>query len=163
MKPNQIKTLRAKKTWFLLPSFKGMMWKGIVYCRKREYIDEINKSEEIDSNFKSHEMIHVRQAQSMKNSWFRFYCNYVWNYIKNLPLIFVNRMAPYMLIPTEIEAYVNASNLKYVKENETATQWQTYAKLTLKEKRTIAKEFFKSKNGKSFPSVVKNFMKTYKK
>lgn len=159
MKPNEVKTLKAKKTWFLLPSFKGMMWKGIVYCRKQEDIDVINKSDVIDSDFKSHETIHIRQALSMKNSWFRFYMNYIWNYLKNLPLLFVNTMAPYMLIPTEIEAYVYSSDFKYAEKNEPVTQWKVYSELKLKEKRQIAKNFFKATEKKRFSTVVKEFMK----
>lgn len=156
MKPSKVKTLTAKKTWLLLPSFKGITWMGVVYCRVQKYIDEINRSNDIDSNFKSHEMIHVKQAQSMKDSWFRFYCNYVFQYIKNFPLITVDLHAPYRLIPTEIEAYLNQDNWKYAAGEEPVYQWKLYQGLTLKEKREIAIEYFKKKN-KTYTTVLHEF------
>ena len=160
MKPSEINNIRAKKTWCLLPSFDAIMWKGIAYCKKNEKMDNINKTDEIDSNLKSHELIHVRQAYSMKDSWFRFYANYVWEYIKNLPLIFTNIKAPYFMIHTEIEAYANANNWKYAAANKPLEEWKKYKKLTLSEKRTLAKEFFATKDLKKYASNVKKLIKT---
>ena len=160
MKPSEINVIRAKKTWCLLPSFAAIMWKGIAYCKRTEMMDDINKSEDIDSNLKSHELIHVRQAYSMKDSWLRFYANYVWEYIKNLPLIFTAIKAPYFMIPTEIEAYANANNWKYAAKNKPLEEWKKYQKLTLKEKRGLAKDFFATKDLKKFSSAVKKLIKS---
>ena len=157
MKPSKVDNLKAKRTWMLSSSFKGITWMGVVYCKKQEYIDQINKSDKIDSNFKSHETIHLRQAQSMKDSWFRFYMNYCWQWLKNLPLLTINSHAPYMLIPTEIEAYLNQNNWKYAEKNAPVHQWKEFQKLKLKEKREIAKKFFKSKEDKPFAVVLKEF------
>lgn len=162
MKPSKVKVVKAKKAWFLLPAFKGITWMGVVYCAAQKYIDEINKSDKIDGNFKSHETIHVRQAQAMKDSWFRFYVNYCWQYLKNLPLITINAYAPYKLIPTEIEAYYNQDNWKYAEKVEPVYQWKLYQTLTLKEKKQIAKEFFKKGNRKTFTTILHEFFESRK-
>lgn len=158
MKPSEIKTVKSKKTWLLLPSFKGITWMGIVYCREQKYINEINKTDYIDSNFKSHETIHVRQAQAMKDSWFKFYLNYCFQYIKNLPLIFINIYAPYKLIPTEIEAYLNEGNWNYAEKIEPVYQWKLFQKLSFKEKWQIAKTYYASTNRKKYWVIIKEFL-----
>ena len=158
MKPSQIKIMKAKKTRFLLPGFRGITWKGTIYCKQQSDVDEINKSDEIDSTFKSHEMIHLRQAQSMKDSWLRYYLNYVGSWIRNMPLIVISTNAPYKLIPTEIEAYLNQDDRSYAKEVKPLTQWKEFKKLTTKEKRQIAKVYYKLYNRrKSYTSVLKEF------
>ena len=162
MKPSEILTVRSKRTWLLLPSFKGITWMGVVYCRKQKYIDEINKSDNIDSSFKSHETIHVRQAQSMNDSWFRFYFNYCLQYIKNLPFIFINLYAPYKLIPTEIEAYLNQDNWKYAEKIEPVYQWKLFQKLKFKDKRQIAKAYYASGNRKKYDVILKEYIENNK-
>ena len=77
--------------------------------------------------------------------------------MKNLPLLTINSHAPYMLIPTEIEAYLNQNNWKYAEKNAPVYQWKEFQKLKLKEKREIAKKFFKSKEDKPFAVVLKEF------
>lgn len=161
MKPSEIKTIRAKKAHLLLPHFQGITWMGTLYCNRTEDIEKINKSDKIDSDFKSHETIHVRQAQSMNDSWLRFYLNYVWNYIKNLPLIFVDPYAPYRLIPTEIEAYLNQRDWEYAEKQEPVFQWKALEKLTLKQKREIAREYEKARPRRTFAYVLNEYFKEH--
>lgn len=142
MKPSKIIMPKAKKAWLLLPDFKAVTWKGVIYCRKQDNVDSINKNGAIDSSFKSHETIHVRQAQSMKDSWTRFYLNYIWNWIKNIPLITVNVHAIYKLIPTEIEAYLYQDDWTYAENPQPVTRWKEFQKLTMKDKKTIAVLFY---------------------
>ena len=145
MKPDQIKIMKAKKSNMLLPNFKAITWKGVIYCKKQSDVDEINKSDKIDSTFKSHEMIHLRQAQSMNNSWTKFYLNYITQYFKNLPLITINIHAPYKLIPTEIEAYLNQDDRQYAQDVKPLTQWNYFQKnLKLSDKKEIAKLYYKN-------------------
>ena len=144
MKPSKIKTIKAKKAWFLLTGFAALTWMGTVYCKRKEDIISLNKTTNIDSRLKSHETIHVRQAESMKDSWFFFYIRYVWEWIKNFPLIFININAPYMFMPIEMEAYLKQDNWKYATKGA-VTKWKELEKLTLKEKRNMAKEYYKSK------------------
>lgn len=145
MKPSKIKTLKAKKAWFLLSHFQAITWKGIAYCHSKTKVDDINASDKIDSQLKSHETIHIRQAESTHDSWFRFYIRYIWEQILNFPLIFINIYAPYKFTPMEIEAYLNQDNWDYCKHGATY-QWKEFEKiLTLKEKREMAKEYYGSK------------------
>ena len=154
MKPSDINIPKAKKTWLLLPNFKAITWMGTIYCKRKNDVDAINMTDDIDSSFKSHETIHIRQAYAMKDSWFRFYVNYIFNWIKNLPLIFVNLYAPYKLIPTEIEAYLHEDSWNYARKNEPVYDWKKFQKLTLKEKKEIAKLYYKTYNGKKGFSTV---------
>lgn len=144
MKPSKIKSVSAKKAWFLLPNYKAFTWKGVVYCKKKNDVISINLSDEIDSQLKSHETIHVRQAESTKDSWFKFYARYVWDWIRNLPLVFVNVNAPYKFTPMELEAYLNQDNW-YYSTHGAVSQWKEFEKLSLKEKKELAKEYYNSK------------------
>ena len=78
MKPSKIQILKAKKALFLLPRFRALTWKGIVYCKEKSDIQLINFEDKISSNFESHEMTHVKQAESTHDSWFCFYVLYLW-------------------------------------------------------------------------------------
>lgn len=141
MKPSKFSTVIGKKALFLLPKFDCLTWKGYAYCSTQEKADKINSTEGIDSKLESHETIHVRQAESMHDSWFRFYLRYVWEWLCNFPLIFINVYAPYYFMPIEIEAYLNQDDWDYCMK-KTANQWKEFEKLTLKEKRELAKEYF---------------------
>ncbi len=158
MKPSKIGILKAKKTWLLFSNFKGIMWMGTLYCREQKYVDEINKSDKINSTFKSHETIHVRQAQSMNDSWFKFYLNYCFQWLKNLPLLVININAPYLLIPTEIEAYFNQKNWSYAENISPVFEWKKYQELSLKEKKQIAKAYYDKNNHKSFSVILHEFL-----
>lgn len=144
MKPSKIKTVKAKKAWLLPPNFKAITLKGVVYCQKQKEVDEINATDEIDGKFKCHETIHVRQAESTHNSWLLYYMKYIWEWILNIPLIFVNVYAPYKFMPMEIEAYLNQDNWDYP-NNGATYQWKKFEKLTLRKKREMAKEYYSSK------------------
>jgi hypothetical protein len=144
MKPSKFITVRGKKAWFLPSGFSALTWKGYAYCKTRKQADIINSTEKIDSVLESHETIHVRQAESMKNSWLRFYAKYVLEWICNLPLITINLYAPYMFMPIEMEAYLNQNNWDYCMHGPTY-QWKEFEKLTLKEKRKLAKEYYGGK------------------
>ncbi len=155
MKPSEVIVPKAKKTWLSLPNFKAMTWKGVIYCRKQGDVDLLNETDSIDSVLKSHETIHVRQAQSMKDSWSRFYINYLFNWIKNLPLIFVDINAPYKLIPTEIEAYLYQNDLNHAKEIRPLNEWKTFGKLSLCQKRKIARLYYKeNKEKRTYSSLL---------
>lgn len=158
MKPSKFKTVIGKKAWFLLPNFDCLTWKGYAYCRTQEKADKINKTNGIDSQLESHETIHVRQAESMNDSWFRFYLKYVLEWICNLPLIFINIYAPYKFMPIELEAYLNQDDWNYCM-NGKVYQWKTFEKLTLKEKWKMAKEYYNNHRKPYFPSFLKEKIK----
>lgn len=141
MKPSKIKSVMAKKAKFLLPNFRAMTWKGVVYCDSQIDVDSINYSEEINSQLKSHETIHVRQAESMKDSWTRFYLKYIWEWICNFPLIVINIHAPYKFSPIEMEAYLNQDNWDYCMHGA-VYEWKDFEKLKFKKKWDMANEYY---------------------
>lgn len=160
MKPSKIAVLKAKKAWFLLSGFSALVWKGCVYCRKESTVKIINKSPSVDNKLKSHEMIHVKQAECMKDSWNRFYIKYLWDWLCNLPLIIVHIKAPYYFIPVEMEAYLNQDNWKYY-SNSVTEQWKAFGKIHLRDKYRYAKEYFNFEPKPSFgryvyDSIIKN-------
>ena len=66
MKPSKFKCVKGKKAWMLLPNFKCFIWKGYAYCKSKKDVEDLNKNDEIDSQLKSHETIHIRQASLQK-------------------------------------------------------------------------------------------------
>jgi hypothetical protein len=158
MKPSEIKSVKGKKAWFLLPGCRALTWKGIVYCKTKTDVESLNAREEIDSQLKSHETIHVKQAESTHDSWFRFYTRYIWDWICNLPLVFVNINAPYKFIATELEAYLNENNWDYCMHGA-VYQWKEFEKLTLKRKYNLAKEYYANRRNISFSNFLRKNLK----
>ena len=141
-KPSNIKVVKAKKTSLLLPSFRAITLFGTIFCKRQSDVELINKTDFIDSILKCHETIHVRQAENTKNSWLLFYLNYIYQWIKNIPLIFIKPIYAYKFIPYELEAFANETNYNYI--NQTTNQWRMFnEKLKLKNKIKYAKQYKK--------------------
>ena len=117
-KPSTIEMIRAKVNKFLCPiGFQAITLFGIIYTRDQKFADKINSTETIDSTLECHEAIHVRQAKTMKDSWLRFYREYVGEWICNIPLIFIDIYYPYKFMPTELEAYKHQDDFRYPNAN----------------------------------------------
>jgi len=142
-KPSKIKAVKGKKAWILPSNIEAITLFGVVYCSSRAKADKINESEKIDSQLESHETIHVRQAESTKDSWFIYYMKYIWQWICNLPMIFINIHAPYKFISFEMEAYRYQDDWDYCLGK--CENWKKYNKLTLKQKREFAKQYYDNK------------------
>ena len=142
MKPSKIKVVKAKKAWILPPNIRAITLFGTIFCAKKVDVNQINETDKIDSDLKCHETIHVRQAENTKDSWFIYYCKYIGQWIKNIPLITVNINAPYKFIPLELEAYRHEREYEYCMKP--CDGWKAYKKLTLKQKREFAKKYYKS-------------------
>ena len=158
MKPSEFITVKGKKAFFLPPSFSCLVWKGYAYCKTQKEADKINETDKVDSKLESHETIHVRQAESMKDSWFRFYLRYCWEWVLNLPLITINLHAPYKFMPIEMEAYLNQDNWDYCMNGATY-QWKELEKITLKQKKEMAREYYNSKPKPYFTYFLKEKLK----
>ena len=154
MKPSKIQILTAKKALFLFPGFRALTWKGVVYCKRESDIQLINFEDKISSDFESHEMIHVRQAESTHDSWFCFYALYLWYWILNFPLFIYGMMMPYYFIPFELEAYNNETDWKYP-TNGAVYQWKKFNQLSLKSKLKLAKQYKKDFKGIGFKQYVR--------
>ena len=143
-RPKNTTKIIAKINKFLCPSgFSAITLFGIIYVRNEASLAKINKTDGIDSLFENHEMIHVKQAVSTHNSWFLFYLLYIWQWLMNLPMIFINKYAPYKFIPFELEAYANEANVGYQKEIvDGANLWRDFTKLTFIEKWKLAKQYY---------------------
>ena len=142
-RPSKIKVVRAKKAWFLLPSFAAITLFGTVYCKRKSDISSINSTEEVDGRMKSHETIHVRQAESVRNSWLCFYFLYLCQWLYNLPLLFVNVHAPYKFIPFELEAFHNQDDWDYCKGK--CVEWKKFRKIKMSQRIRLAKQYYKNK------------------
>jgi hypothetical protein len=155
MKPSKIQVLKAKKALFLFPGFRALTWKGIAYCKKKSDIQLINFEDKISSDFESHEMVHVKQAESTHDSWFCFYALYLWYWILNFPLFIAGLYMPYFFIPFELEAMNNETNWNYP-TNDSVYQWKEFrSKLSLKKKYSFAKDYKKNYKGIGFKLFVR--------
>lgn len=142
-KPSKIKSISGKKAWLLPSNFEAITLFGVAYCHSRERADKINESENIDSLLESHETIHVRQAESTRDSWLVYYLKYIWQWLLNFPLIFINIYAPYKFIAFELEAYRYQNDWNYCLNK--CEKWKEYNTLSLKQKRLLAKEYYNFK------------------
>ena len=87
---------------------------------------------------KYHETIHLRQAQSVHNSWLCFYWKYFVFWLKACRYRKHLRNAGYLLNPFEIEAYAHMHDADYLAQNENgAVEWRRYAKMPLQERHRI--------------------------
>ena len=90
------------------------------------------------SELKNHEMIHLRQAQSTGDSWWRFYGLYLWYWLRALPLNRVLPGAAYRLNPFEIEAYAHMSDPHYLDScPDGAQEWRRWAAIKPRERLKI--------------------------
>jgi len=161
MKPSKIKKVKGKVMWIDFPMFEAITLFGTVYSSDKKTIDRINSTDYISSVLESHETIHVKQAVSTKDSWFMFYLTYLWQWIKNLPLIFKGILMPYMFMEMELEAYCNQYDFNYCLQ-EKCDGWKLFSKLSLKDKWELAAQWNKeSKEGGHFQYFVISTIKPY--
>ena len=155
MKPSEQTTIRAKVNKFLCPySFGGIMLFGTLYTREQSHANSVNRSEAIDTTFKCHEMIHVKQAENVKDSWLLYYLLYIWQWICNLPLIFRGLKMPYRFIAFELEAYFNQDEFTYPLSQEGGCAlWRKMNNLSLSRKYKLAGQY--KKTGAAFSRFVK--------
>ena len=159
-RPKNTTKIIAKINKFLCPSgFSAITLFGVIYVRSEASLAKINKTDGIDSLLENHEMIHVKQAVSTHNSWFLFYLLYIWQWLMNLPMIFINLHAPYRFIAFELEAYANETNVGYQKEiADGANLWRDFNKLTFLEKWKLARQYYKSGRTYMFRYFVNNYV-----
>lgn len=158
MRPSEIKNCAIKFNKVIpFGNFLAMMWKGKILIK--EINQEYWKTIENDSRGKTvinHENIHLKQAVSTNDSWFYFYLNYVWQYLKNLPIIFGFEF-PYRFISFELEAKGFANDFNYLEGKKSCERWKRYNKLSLKEKRKYWKQY-KELNNISLSSFIKEYI-----
>lgn len=141
-KPSTVKEIQIKWNNFLpFSGYFAMTLFGKMWVRKsKKWKWETYIKYGLSDFILNHEMIHVRQAVSTNNSWWKFYLLYVWEWIKANP-IFNGFNFAYKMNPFELEAYANERNLNYNIDNEIADQWKKFKNLKVKERKKLWKEF----------------------
>ena len=101
-------------------------------------VHNVKEAETMNQRFtalKNHELIHLRQAQSTGDSWWRFYRLYLrywfqgWRQRKHYP------GAAYRLNPFEMEAYEHMDDLGYLSQcKDGATEWKRFAAMSIDER-----------------------------
>ena len=130
VRPSKVADMPAVVNTFWLPKgYDGLTFFGKILAPTQELADSFNGAY---NTLKNHEMIHLRQAQSCGDSWFRFYLLYLWYYMKGLRMRRQLKNAAYLLNPFELEAYGRMYDLSYLKGP--ATEWRQYAKMSMKQR-----------------------------
>ena len=140
MRPSKIKLATAVDTWWVPSSFVYVMLKGKAYTNNPKTVEKFNATEDNEDHV--HETIHVRQAVSMKDSWLRFYLEYLWEWLHNLPLITVKWHAAYKFMPMELEAYCFQNQPEYI-DREMCDAWKDFKEIQVKTLKQYAKLWYK--------------------
>lgn len=159
-KPKQIVDIEIKWNDLLpLPGYFAMTFFGKMWIKNSDkskwerYVK--NGQADIITN---HEMIHVKQAVSTDNSWWKFYWKYICQWLKNNPLFKGFKFA-YKMNPFEMEAYANENDLFYNSKHSTgAIRWKKYMELTVKERKNLWDDYQKSHKWMTFGKYVSEYI-----
>lgn len=130
-RPSRIAVMPVMSGGFWLPRGYAMTLFGIIVTSTRAMAEDKSQQARYLVN---HEMIHLRQAQSLHDSWLLFYLRYAWYSMRALPQCRKLRHAAYLLNPFELEAYLHERDLHYLERGE-ATEWRRYAQMKPSERR----------------------------
>ena len=156
MKPSKIYLATAVDTWWVPSSFKYVMLKGKAYANEGSVVYRFNADE--TNPDRVHETIHIRQAVSAKDSWLRFYIEYLYEWLRNMPLIFVKWHAAYKFMPMELEAYCCQNSPDYI-NREMCDEWRDFKKIPVKTLKKYAKMWYKE--GYRYKMTFDEFIKQY--
>ena len=148
VRPSRVGDMPAVvNAFWLRKGYEGLTFFGTILAPTQAEADRFNSGE---SALKTHEMIHLRQAQSCGDSWLRFYLLYLWYWLKNSvgTVLYefssrlrknrpyrVPRHAAYLLNPFELEAYARMNDAGYLDRcKDGANEWRRYAKMSLKDR-----------------------------
>ncbi|MBQ9232049.1 MAG: hypothetical protein IJ190_12875 [Prevotella sp.] len=134
-RPSKMDDMRAVSIPFWIrKGYEGMTFFGHIITHSEEEADRFNSQWDA---MKNHEMIHLHQARSTHDSWLCFYWRYVVYWLKACRYRKHLRNAGYLLNPFEMEAYAHMYDLDYLRDNEQATGWREYARLSLSERLSL--------------------------
>lgn len=124
-RPSRMTDMPAMTDGFWLrKGYDALTFFGTIVTATKEAAQEMGRK---GNELKTHEMIHLRQAQSTHDSWLCFYALYIWYYLRALPQNRHMRNAAYRLNPFEMEAYENMYDPDYA--NHEANGWRRYARM----------------------------------
>lgn len=140
-KPSRVTEMKAvKENFWLRGNYAAMTFFGYILVHSQDDADFINSISANTSDLKRHETIHLRQAQSLHNSWLLFYLLYFWYYLRALPQNRRRRNAAYYINPFEMEAYEHMYDEGYLAECANgANGWREYAKMKPSQRLKVSK------------------------
>lgn len=139
---------------YLAMTFFGKMW---IRNSNKTLWDEYVK-EGKDKIVTHHEMIHVKQAISTHNSWFRFYLLYIWYWIKGV-FSFGGFKFAYKMNPFELEAYANEDVKDYIDiYSNGATRWKVYKEIPMKQRKKYWRQYWGMRIKISFSNYIKEYI-----
>lgn len=129
-RPSQISDMKATRNrLYCWKGFLAIVLFGHIFTRRQEDADRLNSVLGPD---KIHEMIHLRQAQSTGDSWFRYYTLYIYYSLRAITYVRKMHNAMYYLNPFEIEAYAHMYDRHYLDNSPTgANGWRIFARMSL--------------------------------
>lgn len=109
-RPTKIKELTVKYGIIPPKDYLAITFFGTMYINKKnkDYWESYTYKEET----MIHEGIHLKQAQN-DGTWFKFYCKYLWWWIKAIFLSGFKNNIAYYCIPYEVEAYMYENDKYY--------------------------------------------------
>ena len=119
-------------TFWIKSGYEALTFFGTILTHTQKEADAMSNRL---STLKNHEMIHLKQAQSTGDSWWRFYRLYLRYWWQGWRQRKQYRNAGYRLNPFEMEAYEHMHDLSYLNRcQQGATGWKRYARMTLEER-----------------------------
>lgn len=119
-------------TFWLKSGYAALTFFGTILTHSQQEADGMNGRL---TTLKNHEMIHLKQAVSTGDSWWRFYRLYLkfWLQANRARRRYPN--AGYRLNPFEMEAYEHMNDLSYTELCKNgATEWRRFAQMSLDER-----------------------------
>ena len=132
-KPSTVHDMPAVvDTFWLKSGYDALTFFGTILTHSQQEADHMNRRFD---ELKNHEMIHLKQAISTGDTWWRFYCLYLRYYLQGHRARKKYANASYWLNPFEIEAYEHMHDLSYLEQCKNgATEWRRFANMTIDER-----------------------------
>jgi len=117
---------------FIRQGYDGLTFFGYIITHTQEEAEALNTH--FDA-MKNHEMIHLYQARSTHDSWWCFYMQYAYYWLRGCFSRIPLKNAGYLLNPFELEAYEKMYDLRYLNDKKSGTnEWRRYARMSMKER-----------------------------
>ena len=122
-------------TFWIKSGYEALTFFGTILTHTQGEADAMNGRL---TALKNHEMIHLRQAQSTGDSWWRFYRLYLHYWWQGWRQRKRYKNAAYRLNPFEMEAYEHMHDLHYLDGcRDGATGWKRYARMSFEERERL--------------------------
>lgn len=112
-KPSEIQNPEIKFGCIPPKGYLAISWFGKIYINKKNKEYWKKYPDYLKNITIKHEKIHIMQAERTHNSWFCFYCKYIWFWLKAMFLCKFKNSIAYYCNPFEVEAYMHENNRFY--------------------------------------------------